>query len=248
MKNHLLRSLALAVIFAIPAYADPQIVGANFVDSTRGNGGPGTVYAGTGVLGETFVAFNGPGEQGIQSEGPIPLAEGVSLTLAQNDTSAGDYFQYSGNGATDLFSNALIDNHGPFLGTSAGTGFTFTFSGLQAGHNYDVAVYSSDNVSFTGGSVSWQAQGNAIGTTTGTSGAAFVAGENYLIEDDVVANSSGDIVLASTSHAAFTQVSAVSISEVPEPSTYLLLGLGGLALMAARRRFPVAQVGSGVNL
>jgi hypothetical protein len=229
MKKHfLLTSLALITSFSFVSHAAAQTIGANFVDETHGNGGPGSVYTGTGVLGETFVAFEGPGEEGNQSEGPILLGQGVSLKLAQNDTGAADYFQYSGGGATDLFSNALIDDFG--------AGFTFTLSGLTAGKSYNVAVYGSDNVSFVGGSASWTVQGKAIGSTTGTSGAAFSNGQNYLVDDNVVANSLGDIVIVTSSGASFTQYSGVSVAAVPEPSSYVLSLIGGLALVIALRR------------
>ena len=223
MKTYV--SLASLVILLNMSFSDPtsaQVIGANFVDNTHGNGGPGTVYAGTGVLGESFVPWYGPGEPGDPST-TVLLGQGVSLTLLQNDPNEASHFEYDGGGATDLYANSIVED--PALSDeTSGAGYTWTLSGLVKGDAYDVAVYSDSNIG-------WTVQGVSIGSTTGGSAPAFSSPADYLIDYNVLANSSGDIILDSTAPDPFNYISGISVAAAPEPSTWAML-LGGLGLLA----------------
>ncbi|MFK7910735.1 MAG: PEP-CTERM sorting domain-containing protein [Akkermansiaceae bacterium] len=129
---------------------------------------------------------------------------------------------------------------------------TITINGLDIGGTYDLWLVSVSN----SGAGTEYYRGDFITSNTTSSPSTqsiissprnistFVAGQNFVLFDDIVADINGEITI--TADAADLTGSSgdefrfglngFQIEQVPEPSTTALLGLGGLALILRRRK------------
>lgn len=108
---------------------------------------------------------------------------------------------------------------------------TLTFTGLDDSLSYDLligAAFTDDIASAT-----WTADGQSDTTVSNVGADAFVTLAG--LETD----GSGNLVITSAGAGArpdLSAVAALTLTAVPEPSTAVLLGLGGIALILRRRR------------
>lgn len=114
-------------------------------------------------------------------------------------------------------------------------GFELTFTGLNSAISYDLTAYTGPKT----GDATW-----SIATGTG-SAMAYVqndtAMDNIFDWAGITPDASGTIVLngISSSDKKWQSValSGVTLTAIPEPATFGLMGLAGVGLLLARRRF-----------
>lgn len=249
-------ALSIATVFASAA-ANAALINVNFNGFTGGSppGGPAQVQAelegpagGLGTTWNQFAANSGGGL--LDSTGG---ATGASFTT--NFTEG----RYDGTGPSLRMLRATLTDFG------RGQSRTLTINGLNAGSLYNVWVVSHRHQSggapnyierqlgtWTSVNTTSSPTSQVInGVSSGVSpqGNAFVDGVNYALFENVVANGSGTIVFngqAATIAGGFAadyrlhlsgfQIEEVITAPIPEPSSAILLGLGGLVLFIRRRK------------
>jgi hypothetical protein len=121
-----------------------------------------------------------------------------------------------------------------------GTG-SITISGLVAGGDYDLYLYTQGDVNATGRQTTFTVNGGSPVTTSPGSASAdtFISGQNYVLFD-VAANAGGDISVVYSNFAGEADVNGFQLAAVPEPSAVILV-LTGLLAVACFARKRIAQ-------
>ncbi|MEP4077180.1 PEP-CTERM sorting domain-containing protein [Haloferula sp.] len=107
----------------------------------------------------------------------------------------------------------------------AGANLVFTFSGLDDGLSYTVSGgfdHASTNFNTT-----WDIDGQSATTDT--------SGTGYITLSDLETDGSGNLEITVTKSTQLF-VSGLTLTAVPEPSSAILLGAGGLLLLSRRNR------------
>lgn len=176
------------------------------------------------------------------------FSSGTSATgLSLVDVSGGatgitlDYtsqFNIPGSGITGNFAPGYTSLASGYLAVTSTTG-TVTLHGLGANTSYSLYLYSNrdNNNSQTNFSVN----GSAV-QTTASHGALgnFVLGSNYLIFTGT-ADSIGRVAInyskgSGSSEGDLNGLQLITAASVPEPSSMVLVCLGGMTIAAFRRR------------
>ncbi len=172
---------------------------------------------------------------------------GVTLTLG--GIASGDY-RARGINATGVQGGDNDDNPVPegvfsdlYREVAFGRGATVTldFSGLAASTDYLITVVSYDSAQNGVISADWSSGASSENITF--DGDLIGAGndpdtdtlDTYTATLAVTSDINGDVTVTGTSVAGLIFVNGAIVSEVPEPSSLALIGLGGLAMLRRRR-------------
>jgi len=179
------------------------------------------------------IADSIPGQTAI---GYFVNTSGSTITSDITTSSSGN-----ANVAWEIFTLSGVDTSNPFVGYNgfndpgnpSGNPYIFsaTVSGATVGdYGLSVAMLGSGNIELTAAAPLAETNefdpGGGGGATVAFAGGAATAAGDYTGQWSF--NNGGSVFRAGTSLAVF--------NAIPEPSTALLAGLGGLALVAARRR------------
>jgi len=229
----------------LPAFSLFSIPGA-FVGETHDTSVPTANYLtglfGTGAVVESFVNTNG--NNGYETGDPfVDSNNNTTWDVGEQFTDLdGDGIWEYGDAFTDTNGNGVFDGAG-----IGGSGKEGAFQALapwkiysDLGAELDMSSYighAADGTSANYGSASGI---NGDGVADGTVSATFTnlpAGDYYLFVGgaDYAAQNSADVLAGGTTY--LTYGISVNVSAVPEPSTYILLGLGMGAVVLLRRRF-----------
>jgi hypothetical protein len=230
MKKTLLVSLLL--LTAVGGSASAQIIAAGDIYvGTSAN-------TGTGALGETFSSISVPDNNGNgDTNRTLASTEigisGVSISATYRTSQDQNDF---GKSYPAPYQAQLSGYNGTGENGGVPEPLDLTLSGLTPNTDYNFLVYADEDtgttntVTFTGSGDAYNLSG-AYNTFTPTQG------DNY-IEATEKTNGSGDITFDMTSTNQYTSFNAVTveaIGSVPEPSAYLLMGLGAAALLFVSR-------------
>lgn len=219
--------------WAGPAAAQPVRVGFDFGDFTTVSFG--TTAGGPGVAQTNWNADTGNNVNNLNGQRD---STGTGLFSPQTLLS---YHAAGGVGdLTTIASGATDPDQRLMRGflDSGVTGSTVTVTGIHF-PQYDLYIYTDGN----NGGATTTGQYTANGITVTTTDLAntdytnaYVLGQNYI----VIPGLSGDLTLTATGSAGgfSSPINGIQLvsTPVPEPSSFALLGVGGLGLVVRRRR------------
>jgi hypothetical protein len=236
-------SLMALALGAVPA-ADAALVSVNFNGFTGGTPGPtqdeSTLVGPGGGLGTSWNQYADEDSTGVMVD-----STGAATTISVA-TNFGEG-RYDGTGPSLTMLRATLTNFGKGLSS------TVTIAGLEADGVYDIwlvshrhqvtvserqaGIWSTSNATDSPSSQIVDGRAGAL------NGATFVAGINYALFENVVANGSGVITFTGaggTTSNGFDasyrmHLNGLQIEQVPEPAAALLGGIGLLALLRRRR-------------
>jgi hypothetical protein len=233
-------SLAAAILFlgvASGASASP-LIDVQFTP----NGSPS--YSGAAVLGSagnSWNTFRGGNSGGASGSGlSLKDATGASTGITLSYTTPNGFFDATNFGATFMGTPyaALLDAYLYADKFGAGAG-TVTLSGLTAGADYQLILYSVSN---TPGTVTHFTVGGTTQSVDQTSTTTLTAGANYT-DFTAVADASGHLTISFTGGGGVEgDLNGLQLQELtiptPEPAslTLLAMGLAGLGMVLRMRR------------
>ncbi|RXK85152.1 PEP-CTERM sorting domain-containing protein [Chlorobaculum sp. 24CR] len=163
-------------------------------------------------------------------------ATGVSVRTTGTADDIGGWVATGGdvNGFHGTSYEGLMDGYLFAYGATAGG--TITFSGLSAGTPYDVYLYSEGDSATDGRQLGVTVNGSYYTTSPSVAVAdSFIAGQNYLLIH-ATTDAIGNLAIGYNQAALEANINGVQIAAVPEPGTIVLLGVGGLAVAALKKR------------
>lgn len=203
---------------------DEGITAANSTDSSSGlNGMNSTIASGT------FITTSTGGSSGVTFD--------ITFTsISGNFNSQGGALGVTGGSA-----NAAIDNNG---GTGPQEAITFSISNIMGLAVGETLAFTAIDISFgSGAGETFTLDGgpDRLFSDTGTAGGSPPIDADETIDFSAAPLQTVTIGTGSTGNSSFAinnfSVSVVDpATVVPEPSSTLLLGLGGLGLLARRNR------------
>jgi len=195
--------------------------------------------------------ISGPNSSFFPNSASLLDSTGAATGITYTGVTDGN-FNSSGNGFSAAGDQLLFTAGSLVNFNSGGLPNTFTFSGLNATHNYDVIVYANElfsdvnGVGVTLGSTTYYLDTNHaltsyVQSTATTLGGATAA--NYVEFTNFTGSSTLNLsVNSSVSGAAFTvpgiQLVDLGVVSAPEPSSVALMAVGmlGLAFFVRRSR------------
>lgn len=183
------------------------------------------------------------GTAGDITSNPLSLIDignqttGISLTVGFGSPITGEGFagQPAGDAnpgpGSGLLNQAFAYTDGIFTNSNATSGITLTLSGLQSNTLYSFSIYAGRNANGSNAD---------IGLLTGSSLTGDTLVENRTLADfNITSDATGVISFryrdTTEPGGAGSLLTAMSITQVPEPSAALLGGLGLFALLRRRR-------------
>lgn len=232
--------LAAAALLAIPATGSAAVVAWSFTNIINTGGAKGTM--GTGFL---------------AADGTLLFAEnsgGVATTIDTIPFAAGSYSVGSTNGTAFHASDPILDS-GTWgangngtnatgvdvsIGNDSDVGGTTTNDipvTLTVGQTYRIQIVAADGRGNQAGrshSFGGLATDHALGISGSSWGDSLLATGTFVADDTFqVFNSQ---MFGGGNPRNDTQFNAIAIHAIPEPSSAMLFGLGGLALILRRRK------------
>jgi len=190
----------------------------------------------TGTFWNQILATASTSATDFYSDGVTPST--ISLTLSNSNAS---FNSPSSTGAATADSPTSQADllQGWRKGTGTGIVGSFTLSGLTAGDTYAVYLYGV-NGNFKGHGADFTI-GSVSQNTSGSNGTTFTLGLNYVVFNNVVADSSGQITgtwAPKTGDVTNPEAdfNALQVLALPEPGTLALIAVGSLMFLVSRRR------------
>jgi hypothetical protein len=179
-------------------------------------GVPSSGFGAAGMAGTWFAIGNGMTNNLVNTSN---VATGVSIDVTALGFLSNNTQAYAGD---DLFLMGDIAD-GPSL---------ITFTGLADGP-YDVWVYAQapDSTTFlTDVTINGSTQ-----TVGGTWGGTYVQGNTHSFHSGVVV-AGGTMSITMAVNSGFASLNGLQIAPVPEPATFVALGMGALGIFVIRRK------------
>lgn len=228
----------LFLAFAVAPASGATLINANFYAFTPSSGtffpeDPSSLAGPAGGLGTAWNQF------AANSGANLVDANGVATVVGfTTDFTEG---RYDGTAPDLTMLRATLTDFGRNIDR------TFTLFGLEPGIPYDVWLVShrhqGPDAERQAGE--WRANNPTSSPVTQIvdgrgaplNGSSFVAGQNFVLFENVIADGNGEISFeASPFQDQRFHFSGFQIMQVPEPSSAMLAGLGGLLVFARRRR------------
>ncbi|MCA9200961.1 MAG: PEP-CTERM sorting domain-containing protein [Planctomycetales bacterium] len=200
--------------------------------------GPTTAYSGAAVLGAAGDTWKGVGKA-FNDTSPVlnhPLVDSTgattSLTLSAPSLA---FFDVGTNTTGPLYSGSAYELMRDYVYAPASAPQTLTVSGLTAGADYRLVVYSSTNVA--GRETNFTVNG-VTKTVSPIATSNLIEFVNYA-DFTTAADGSGQLSFTFTgngSESALNGFQIQSVAAVPEPSSLVMFSLFGLCGAGLRRR------------